>query len=1057
MNNLLRNKNGRWPNWCRIGALASVAIAMMPMLLRAEVDLSKLPLAATQPIDFARDIKPLFEASCIKCHGAEKAKNGFRLDSRAHALAGGDHGVDIIPGDSAKSPLVHFVAGLVPDMAMPPKGKGDEFTAAQVGLLRAWIDQGAKWDREDVAGDVRKPVDKTDWWSLKPLVKPAVPASSESVISGSVNSKKSSSGSRTGSLNTDQLITPSPSTKSFSTSNPIDAFVLSKLGEKRLRPSPQADRRTLIRRLYFDLIGLPPKPEEIAAFVADKDPSAYEKLVDRLLASPHYGERWARHWLDVVHYGETHGYDKDQPRPNAWPYRDYVIRSFNEDKPYARFVQEQVAGDVLFPGTRDGFEALGFISAGPWDLIGHAEVPETKIDGKVARHLDRDDMVANTIQTFNSLTVQCAQCHNHKFDPISQEDYYSLQAVFAAVDRADKKYDVDPAVAQQRRELTDRQTKLAARKKELDAAILARAGQPLADLDKKIAGLAKAAKKGDAYGYHSNIEKKQETEKWVQIDLGRSVALGSVVLHPCKDDFNGIGDGFGFPVRFKVEASDDAGFKEGVALVGDYTKEDVANPKLKALSVDASGRKARFIRVTATKLAPRQNDYIFALAELNAITADGNNVAIGATVSALDSIEAPARWQKVNLTDGWQPGASVVDSGELIALRKERDAMLSNATSDAEKSELARLDRDLVTTKTAIEKLPAQSTAFVAAVHTGSGSFVGTGAKGGKPRTIQVLNRGNVLKPGKEVGPGTLNCLPGLPSRFELPAEHAEGERRAALAHWLTRTDNPLTWRSIVNRVWQYHFGRGLVDTPNDFGRMGSLPTHPELLDWLAVTFRDGGQSMKALHKLVVTSATYRQESRVGSQESAVQVDSDNQFLWRQNRRKLEAEAVRDAVLMVSGKLDVTMGGPSFKDFVMERPEHSPHYQYHLHDPEDPKSHRRSIYRFIVRSQQQPFMTVLDCADPSMQVGKRNESLSPLQALSLLNNSLMLTMSKYFAAKLESGGGSLADKVRRGHLDALGRAPVRGDEKVLVDYAREHGLTNYCRLLLNLNEFSFVD
>jgi mono/diheme cytochrome c family protein len=800
MNNLLRNKNGRWPNWCRIGVLASVAV--MPMLVYAEVDLSKIPPAATQPIDFARDIKPLFEASCIKCHGAEKAKNGFRIDSRAHALAGGDHGVDIIPGDSAKSPLVHFVAGLVPDMEMPPKGKGETFTAVQVGLVRAWIDQGAKWDREDVAGDVRKPVDKTDWWSLKPLSKSAVPRL--------VNRKS-------------EIV------------NPIDAFVLAKLDEKGLRPSPEADRRTLIRRLYFDLIGLPPKPEEIAAFVADKDPNAYEKLVDRLLASPHYGERWARHWLDVVHYGETHGYDKDQPRPNAWPYRDYVIRSFNEDKPYARFVQEQVAGDVLFPGTRDGFEALGFISAGPWDLIGHAEVPETKIDGKVARHLDRDDMVANTIQTFNSLTVQCAQCHNHKFDPISQEDYYSLQAVFAAVDRADKKYDVDPAVAQQRRELTDRQTKLAARKKELDAAILARAGQPLADLDKKISGLAKAAKKGDAYGYHSNIEKKQETEKWVQIDLGRSVALGSVVLHPAKDDFAGIGEGFGFPVRFKVEASEDAGFKEGVALVGDYTKEDVANPKLKALSVDAGGRKARFIRVTATKLAPRQNDYIFALAELNAITADGNNVAIGATVSALDSIEAPVRWQKVNLTDGWQPGASVVDGGELIALRKEREMMLARATGAAEKEELTQLDRDLATTKTVIEKLPAQSTAFVAAVHTGSGSFVGTGAKGGQPRTIQVLSRGNVLKPGKEVGPGALNCLPGLPSRFELPANHVEGERRAALAQWLTRSDNPLTWRSIVNRVWQYHFGRGLVDTPNDFGRMGSLPTHPELLDWLAV------------------------------------------------------------------------------------------------------------------------------------------------------------------------------------------------------------------------------
>jgi len=1019
------NRGGRTFVRAIVSAVTFLMIMWTPSMVvaAAALDPARLPpAAATDRVDFARDIKPLFESACVKCHGPEKSKNGFRLDTRAHALAGGDHGVDIIPGDSAKSPLVHYVAGLVPDMEMPPKGKGEAFTARQVGLLRAWIDQGAKWDREEVAGEVRKPVDKSDWWSLKPLVKPAVP---------SVVNRKSES------------------------ANPIDAFILAKLGEKGLRQSPEAERRTLIRRVYFDLIGLPPKPDEIEAFAADKDAQAYEKLVERLLASPQYGERWARHWLDVVHYGETHGYDKDQPRPNAWPYRDYVIRSFNEDKPYTRFVQEQLAGDVLFPGTRDGFEALGFISAGPWDFIGHAEVPESKMDGMVARHLDRDDMVASTMQTFNSMTVQCAQCHNHKFDPIAQEDYYSLQAVFAAVDRADKKYDVDPVVAQKRKELTERQTALAARRNELDGKILTRAGQPLVDLEQKIAALSKAAKKGDANGYHSNIEKNQDIAKWVQVDLGRSVSLGRVVLHPCKDDFNGIGEGFGFPVRFKVEASDDAAFKDGVSLVGDYTKEDVANPKLKALSVDAGGRAARFIRVTATKLALRQNDYIFALAELNALTADGNNVALGAVVAALDSIEAPMRWQKLNLTDGWQPGASGADSGELATLRKDRDGLIARVTPVGDKNALAEMERDLATVKTELGKLPAPSTAYVAAIHTGSGSFTGTGAKGGKPRPIYVLNRGSIQKPGKEVGPGALNCLPGLPSRFELPPNHAEGERRAALAQWLTRSDNPLTWRSAVNRIWQYHFGRGLVETPNDFGRMGGLPTHPELLDWLAAEFRDGGQSFKALHKLIVTSATYRQNS--ASVAAFEKVDSDNRYLWRANRRKLEAEAVRDAVLFVSGKLDLKMGGPSYKDFVIDKPENSPHYEYHLHDPDDPKSHRRSIYRFIVRSQQQPFMTTLDCADPSMQVGRRNESVSPLQALAMLNNSLMLAMSKHFAAKVEMRDGDLPAKVRAAYREAVGRAPSAEDTKVLAQYAEQFGLTNFCRVLFNLNEFSFVD
>lgn len=861
------------------------------------------------------------------------------------------------------------------------------------------------------------------WWSLQSLVRPDVP----SIRPG---------GARV--------------------ANEIDAFILARLAGKGLGPSPEADRGTLIRRLHLDLIGLPPTPAEIEAFIADTDPRAYERLVDRLLGSPRYGERWARHWLDVVHYGETHGYDKDQPRTHAWPYRDYVIRSFNEDKPYARFVQEQVAGDVLYPGTRDGFEALGFIAAGPWDLIGHAEVPESKIDGQVARHLDRDDMVANTMQTFNSLTVQCAQCHDHKFDPISQDEYYSLQAVFAAVDRADKKYDADPAVALKRRQLTERQAALAARRKAIDEKIHLLAGQPLADLDRRIAALSKAGKRGDAFGYHSAIEKSPDIAKWVQVDLGRSVALGSIVLHPCKDDFNGIGEGFGFPVRFKVEISEHAEFQEENIVVGDHTREDLPNPRLKAQAIDAGGRAARYIRVTATKLAPRQNDYIFALAELNALTADGHNIAMGAAVSALDSVEAPTRWQKKNLTDGWQPGAGAPETTDLASARREREQLISSVTPAGDGLALAEIERGQRAVEAELAKLPEQGTAYIAAVHTGSGSFAGTGGKGGKPRPIRVLNRGNIQKPGAEVGPGTLSCLPGLPSRFELPPGHAEGDRRAALAHWLTSSNNALTWRSVVNRVWQYHFGRGLVETPNDFGRMGAQPTHPQLLDWLAVEFRDGGQSLKQLHRLIVTSATYRQASGAGSPESA-RIDADNRYLWRQNRRKLDAEAVRDAVLFVAGKLDLRMGGPSFQDFVITRPEHSPHYEYHLHDPEDPKSHRRSIYRFIVRSQPQPFMAALDCADPSMQVGRRNESASPLQALALLNNSLVLTMSKHFAARLEAAADDLPGRVRRGFYEAIGRPPSADEQRALTEYAREHGLANFCRVLCNLNEFTFVD
>ncbi len=991
---------------------------------------------AADTVDFIRDIQPIFQQVCLDCHGPETQKNSYRLDAKSIALNGGDyHAPNIIPGRSSESPLIRFVSGQDEKLKMPPKG--ERLTEQQIALLKAWIDQGAVWPESASV----KLKDKLDWWSLKPLVKPGVPT-----VQGS----------------------------KFKVQNPIDAFIIAKLQEKGLPQSPEADRRTLIRRLYFDLIGLPPKPVEIEAFVADTDPQAYEKLVDRLLASPRYGERWARHWLDVVHYGDTHGYDKDKPRPYAWPYRDYVIRAFNEDKPYARFVQEQVAGDVLYPGTRDGIEALGFIAAGPWDFIGHAEVPESKTDGKIARHLDRDDMVANTMQTFNSLTVGCAQCHNHKFDPISQEDYYSLQAVFAALDRTDKKYFADAGLTKRFNELESQQSTLTARKKAIDGKIKELGGKDLAMLEDEIAAASKkgAGNTRSEFGYHSAIAKEQNTEKWVQVDLGKSVVIDKVVLQPCYDDFNGIGAGFGFPVRFKIEVSEDAEFKSGRVIIAAKDKEDGRNPGTTPQTFASSGATGRYLRVTATKLALRKDDYIFALAELQVFDSTGHNLAANAPVTSLDSIEAPPRWRKANLVDAIAPQPDPVTSGKLAELQTKRAALLAGLLDATTKREKAQVDQELNRTKVELAAFPKPDVVYAGTVLHGSGNFAGTGANGGKPRPIYLLNRGSVLTPGKEVLPGALQAITWLPGRFEQAAQGPEGDRRAELAKWLANEKNPLTWRSIVNRVWQYHFGKGLAETPNDFGRMGVPPTHLELIDWLAVEFRDGGQSFKKLHKLMVTSATYKQVSGFGFEvsgsrrsdstrnsklETANQIDADNRYLWRMNRRKLDAEGVRDSVLFVSGKLNLKMGGPAFQDFVIEKPEHSPHYQYHLHDPEDPLSHRRSIYRFIVRSQMQPFMTTLDCADPSMQVGKRNESLSPLQALALLNNGLMVTMAKHFAVKLEAGGGDLAAQVGRGFYDATGRKPTRDEHKQLTAYAQAHGLANACRVMLNLNEFNFVD
>ena len=978
------------------------------------------PLFAAD-ITFENDIRPILEAKCVECHGPEEQKGGYRLDVKSIALTGGDsHAPNIIPGKSAASPLLKFISSTDEDERMPPKG--ERVSAAEIATLQAWIDSGAVWP-ETASAKVSADV---DWWSLKAMVKPTPPVGA---------------------------------------TNAIDAFVRAKLVEKGLSSSPEADAATLIRRLYFNLIGLPPTPEEITAFVADTSPKAYEDLVDKLLASPRHGERWARHWLDLVHYGDTHGYDKDKPRNNAWPYRDYVVRALNEDKPYARFVQEQIAGDVLFPGTRDGIEATGFLAAGPWDYIGHEELPETKTDGKIARHMDRDDMVANTIGSFCSITVHCAQCHNHKFDPITQEDYYSLQAVFSALDRTDRKYYPDKATNLRFQDLQQQLLRADIEIAELDARLKAKAGEAYAVLTKRIddATMAAPQKQGNAtpaLGYHSAISKTQDAVKWVQVDLGVSVAIDHVTLLPAYDDFNKIGAGFGFPVRFKIEVSDDPEFKTDVTPLSRRHDEtfmhDFAKPGLKPFTTGGAkedGIAGRYVRVTATKLAPRQGNFIFALADLQVFDAKADNVAKGKPVAAFDSIESPPRWSKANLTDGLAPVPPPADEkGKLTA---EREALMLSFATDAIKAKRSALLTTKAKLDAALKELPAPSMVYAGAVHTGSGSFAGTGANGGKPRPIFLLARGQVTQPLDEMSPGALAALTFAPARFAVSKDAPEGVRRAALAKWVIDPQNPLTWRSIVNRVWQYHFGRGLADSPGDLGRNGSLPSHPELLDWLAMEFRDSGGSLKKLHKLIVMSATYRQASV--SQAAAEKVDANNTLLWRQNRRKLEAEVVRDSVLAVSGKLDLTMGGPGWQDFVIEHPEHSPHYSYKLADPEDAKTWRRSVYRFIVRSQTHPWMTSLDCADPSIQVDKRNESLSALQALALLNNGFILTQAQHFAERVRREKPDLTAQVVRAHSLALGREPGTAARDKLIAFAEANGLPSLCRVLLNLNEFNFAD
>jgi hypothetical protein len=962
---------------------------------------------------FARKIAPLLEDRCLRCHGGKVHKAGLSLATEDSAREGGDSGPAIVPGKPRESLLLDMVCGDKPKM---PQG-GPRLTAGEVALLRRWIERGAVWPR----GLVLRPrrFDGETWWSLKLLSRPRVPH------------VKQAGWVRT----------------------PVDAFVLDRLEREGMTPQREADRRTLIRRLYFDLLGLPPTPEQVEAFVADRSPTAYERLVDRLLSSPHYGERWARHWLDVVHYGDTHGYDKDKVRPNAWPYRDYVVRAFNEDRPYERLVREQLAGDVFYPNTADGTRALGFLAAGPWDFVGQVELREGTLDKAITRNLDRDDMVATVMNTFTGLTVQCARCHDHKFDPIPQEDYYRLQAVFAGVDRADRPFDPDPATGRQRAGLMRRQAELLARQRKTSEAIRRRAGAELATVERRIAEISRPrGEQRPEFGYHSGIEARQDVSKWVQVDLGRPVAIETIVYVGCHDTFNGIGAGFGFPVRYRIDISDDPAFGKFVTVL-DQSAGDVPNPGVKPQRVAIGTRRARYVRVTATKLAARANDYIFALAELMVLTPQGKNAAAGAAVTALDSIEAPPRWRKQNLVDGYYyVGGTADHAAELVRLTERRRALLDRATPPELRRELADVERGLRETAGRLAGLPAQEMVHAAATDfLAAGSFIPTK---GKPRPIYLLRRGSEKDPVREVGPGTVTCVSGLEARFAIDGDRPESERRAALARWIVDRRNPLTWRSIVNRVWHYHFGRGLVDTPNDFGRMGNRPTHPELLDWLAVEFRDRGQSIKVLHQLIVTSATYRQASV--HREAYARLDGGNRLLWRMNRRRLDAEALRDTVLMISGKLDQRLYGPGFRPFGF-KDDHSPHYKYDEHDPDDPATLRRSIYRFLVRSVPDPFMETLDCADPSLRVEKRNQTLTALQALALLNNKFMVRMASRLAERLTTMGPDLPGQITAAYRLALGRAPSAEELEVLTVYARSHGLANCCRLILNLNEVSFVD
>jgi hypothetical protein len=871
-----------------------------------------------------------------------------------------------------------------------------------------------------------------DWWSLRPIARPMPPATSDL----------------------------------SAVANPIDAFVRAKLIDAKLRPAPPADKLTLIRRVTFDLTGLPPTPGEVDDFLADRSVAAYEKLIDRLLASPAYGERWARHWLDVVRFSESHGFEYDRLREHSWRYRDYVIHSLNADKPYPDFVREQIAGDVLPSTTRDGVIATAMLVAGPYDQAGQISASAT-VRGK-AREDELEDILGTVAQTFLGVTLNCARCHDHKFDPYTANDYYRLKAVFDGVRAGDRPaYAPDEmharqdATARLERDVAALRSRIAALESKARQRVLA-TRDPAAKDTSLPEFLARWAFDGDARDSAGQLH--AELKNGARIERGRLVVDGKsafaesppltrdlaektleawVALPNLKQTGGGVisvqtlkGDRFDAivfaeqkPLRWLagsenfVRTKDLAGSDE-TAKPDELIHVAVAYAKDGRITAYRNGRPYGDGYVPDGSRGPvtfkaKESQVVFGLRH----TGGGNAYLRGeieearlyATALSADQIQASFR-----------AGVERVTPAELRA-----------AMSDADRQAHAAAEREAIRLEAALAKLRRPDLVYA--------------VNSKPPGSTHFFKRGDIEKPGDPVAPGSPAVIKGPPA-VDLPADAPDDERRRRFADWVVHRDNPLFWRVIVNRVWQHHFGDGIVRTANDFGLNGERPTQPELLDWLAAHFRDSGGRLKDLHRLIVTSATYRQSSTLDA--DAATLDSDNRLLWRFAPRRLEAEAVRDAMLAASGNLNSQTGGRSDRPF---RVENFNSAFYILLDDDRPEFNRRSVYRMNVNSAKDPVLDVLDCPDPSVKTPRRNTTTTPLQALTMMNNPFVDRTAASFAerVKREAGDDPIA-QVTLAYRLALGRSPMEIELNRSVPVGRKTGLKAVCWALFNSSEFAYV-
>jgi mono/diheme cytochrome c family protein len=793
----------------------------------------------------------ILQQNCATCHGAALKLSNLDLRTRESILAGGDHGPAIEPGNPDKSRLYRFVAGLE-NPTMPP---GKKLPDAQVAALRTWIAEGAPMPEKDAAPSQEvasaalvkmeeRPItaEERNYWAFRPPTRPSIPKIGEE--------------------------------------NPIDAFLRAAMRAKGLTPSPAADRRTLVRRAYLDLTGLPPTLAQVNSFVNDGAPHAYEKLIEQLLSSPRYGERWARHWLDTVRYADSGGFEYDRDRPNAWRYRDYVVNAFNTDKPFDRFVKEQIAGDEIWPESSEARIAVGYLRLG---LENNLKNDQTRLD-------ELDDLVSTTANAFLGMTVGCARCHNHKFDPIPQKDYYRMQAVFF------------PAKPHE---------------------------YPLAPAEE--------------------VARFDEDQK--RIDTLQA---------PWKEQL-----------------------------------KQLEQPYRDRLTEDKKAKLPDYIQL-ALRTAPEKRS-------------DG---------------------QKLNATQVEK--TLTIDAKELVAALSPED----------------RKRHEAITEK--IKDLDAQRPAPYAAA-------MSVTEAGREAKPSHFLFRGSPGQKGSVMTPGVLTVASQGEWHFsEPPAEAQTSWRRKGFAEWLASPENPLTARVMVNRIWQQHFGEGLVRTPNNFGKMGERPTHPELLDWLTTEFVKSGWSVKAMQRLIMSSQTYQMASVDVAANAAI--DRENRYLWRMPRRRLEGEAIRDSIMAIAGNLDLTTGGPAVLPYIDPALFQSSSKRTWNGKPDsDPSTWRRSIYVFSKRSIPLPMLDVFDKPDSVGSCARRNRSTIAPQALILMNNAFVRMEAEKFAERLrKEAGADPSEQIDLAFHIALSRKPTASEQLQSVAFLRNGDLADFAQVMFNLNEFAFL-